>query len=437
MAALYQYSSSLRVQPIAETLKHARAIAPRVGIVRVTDTTRLDRVGMPVFASIRPQAMVRSLCVSAGKGLTVDEARIGAYMEAIELAFAEPLRAAVRVVKGRARDVLDGATRPDAIYDFCPTRGTTIAADAELPCIEAESIGSDARVLVPAEVVLFPLPGTVRSYFGSDGNGIASGNSVDEATVHGLTELIERDVTSFHNAKDDSLLIHHERLRTRVAASVSGRPLADALPPEIAQLVRRLDDDGFDLWLRYLPNPFGLPVIKAAVHERGHPDGIHFGYACALTRATALARAVCEALQCRLTVIHGGRDDLTHVFSERAQMPLPRKQELIARHAALATGEINGVVNFDEIPDCAAHAGSIEAALAFLVERLRENGLDRVLRAVLTPRNFPVHVVRAIVPRLELFAHGIYRLGPRLKPYLHAVSHGTDVPQHSPTETSR
>ena len=56
---------------------------------RVTDITRLDWAGVPVYASIRPEAYPGSLCVNAGKGVTPLEAQVGAYMEAIEYAFAE------------------------------------------------------------------------------------------------------------------------------------------------------------------------------------------------------------------------------------------------------------------------------------------------------------------------------------------------------------
>src|SRR5579862_6644062 len=83
------YSSSLRTVRIEITLSHAIPLAEKLGISRVTDISRLDRVGVPVFASIRPGAQRGSLCVNAGKGLTAAEARVGAAMEAIEFAMAE------------------------------------------------------------------------------------------------------------------------------------------------------------------------------------------------------------------------------------------------------------------------------------------------------------------------------------------------------------
>src|SRR4026208_582474 len=83
-----RYSSSVREVKIATTLKRAKQFSRNLGITRVTNVTRLDRVGIPVFCSIRPDAQRGSLCVNAGKGLTEEEACVGAYMEAIEFALA-------------------------------------------------------------------------------------------------------------------------------------------------------------------------------------------------------------------------------------------------------------------------------------------------------------------------------------------------------------
>src|SRR6202453_4235036 len=109
-----QLSSSLRTTPPEVTLARAKVRARSLGISRVTDTTRLDRVGIPVYASIRPTALPGSLCVNAGKGLHPIEAEVGAYMEAIEFALAEPGASRVKIVRAKVRDVLDGRKRAEA-----------------------------------------------------------------------------------------------------------------------------------------------------------------------------------------------------------------------------------------------------------------------------------------------------------------------------------
>lgn len=113
------------MRSIADTLKLAKVLAPARGITRVTDTTPLDRIGIPVYASVRPGAAKGSLCVSAGKGMLPEEAQIGAYMEAIELSFAEEGRSHVQLQQVRIADMLAGYGYGDApaFADFGPLMG--------------------------------------------------------------------------------------------------------------------------------------------------------------------------------------------------------------------------------------------------------------------------------------------------------------------------
>lgn len=184
-------SSSYRCRTVDETLAVARSLADGLGVARVTEITRLDRLGVPVAVSVRPGALPGSLCVSAGKGLSRSEAKVGAYMEAIELAYAEQGRSAVvDVVEATARDVLDGHTRPEAILDLCPVAGSRIPLDRPMTCVAAEDVLGGPDVLVPAELVFLPAPtGTGPSLFGANSNGLCSGNTALEATVHGLAEV--------------------------------------------------------------------------------------------------------------------------------------------------------------------------------------------------------------------------------------------------------
>ncbi len=60
------------------------------GITRVADITDLDRIGIPVFSSIRPTAEGGAISVYNGrKGATPAEARVSAMMEGIERYSAE------------------------------------------------------------------------------------------------------------------------------------------------------------------------------------------------------------------------------------------------------------------------------------------------------------------------------------------------------------
>jgi ribosomal protein S12 methylthiotransferase accessory factor len=399
VVSLLRFSSSLRTVPVAETLARARSLAPSVGISRVTDITRLDRVGLPVFVSIRPDAERYSVCVSAGKGLRREEAEVGAYMEAIELAWAEHRRAreTVPLVEARVGD-LGTPARPFAAIDYCPIWGTLIDLDAKLWCVAARDLMTGAPALVPAEAVIHPLPtelGGAR-YFGTHSNGLASGNSVEEATVHALAEVIERDNTSFHLVRDRGRLVR-----------------AETLPEPVRTMGAELSARGFVQVVRWMPNPFGLPAFTVVTFDRAQPELTSPGDGLHPVRDIALLRAVCETAQARLGFIHGGRDDLSDVYQRYAHLTSDEKAVYFARELA-QLGDDPAPVDYGDIPDCAARVSDLASALATMVEALATAGLKKIYRVVYTPPEYPVQVVRVIVPGLELHSKDTLRVGPRL-----------------------
>lgn len=391
---LFRTSSSLRVRSLPETLEIARRLAPSVGITRVTDTTSLDRLGVPVFASIRPNATRGSLCVSAGKGMTADEAEAGAYMEAIELAWAEPGRTVLANRMVRAGDLGDGEPRPEIWADFLPQMSMT--ADTMVMAVEMTHLTTGRTWLVPAERVYFPLmPGEGGGLYGSEGNGLCSGNSVAEATLHGLCEVIERDVTSFmFSVRKDTLRIENA-----------------TLPAHLRAIAERLDRLGFDLHVRYVPNIFDLPYFVAGVVDRAESELAHRGDGLHPDATIAVTRAVCEACQSRLTDIHGGRDDLA--FHRARDNPADDTPESFRRFiVALASGD---PVNFATVPDASAKARDIESATGLLLDRLAAQGLSDVLVVELAPPDLGVRIVRVVVPRLECRVGLARRIGNRLR----------------------
>ncbi|GGX26709.1 hypothetical protein GCM10010321_46670 [Streptomyces chartreusis] len=397
---MHRMTSSLRECSLDDTLAKARAVAPRLGITRVTDTTWLDRVGIPVYASIRPSAQRGSLCVNAGKGLRPREAQVGAYMEAIEFAAAEfaPEKWDIRLLSPREIAAQDGA-----LFDFvdlCPILGRKAMASDKLPCVAARDMETGIPVFVPAELVFSPFhwPDGQR-LFGSSTNGLSSGNSTLEATVHGLAELLERDVHAFHLIRDTSLPVRIE--------SVSGH---------VADLVGRVRGAGLDVALRTTPNAFGLPFFQAYLLEPEDtaPVAISFGAGLHVNRDIAAVRAISEAAQSRLSHIHGGRDDIIdrHDYFDRA-----------ARDAELrATAELRrkvcdpaGALTMAEIPDHSHDIGSLHAALELLRARTESAGVRQVLTVDLTPvPDVELRVVRVIAPGLESFQPALQRVGRRL-----------------------
>lgn len=399
-SATIRYGSSLRAVPIETTLERAARFAGRLGITRVTDITRLDRVGVPVFASIRPGAMRGSLCVNAGKGMTADEARAGAVMEGIEFALAEPGVSRVEWRQATARDVLDGRDRCDAVLDFCPAMGSRIPLDEPMVCVGAEELRSGDRCLVPAELVFLPrVPGAVgRAWFGTNSNGLASGNTLLEATVHALVEVIERDVCSFHMIRDSSWVVE-----------------SGTLPPAIRALLNAIDRAGLRLIVRCQPNEFDIPWFKATLAD---PDSrsplyVNGGYGCHPHREIALVRAITEALQSRLTFIHGGRDDLVDQVNKHRRRS-DDERAAYAR-AVVEAHKVGPTAGYENAPDASAVTGDLESAFAWLMDRLDERGFLMVCRVAYTSDRDELQVVRVLVPGLEFVTEANRRVGRRIR----------------------
>ena len=399
--------SSVRSVPAEITLQRARRRARELGVTRVTDITRLDRVGLPVFASIRPGAVEGSLCVNAGKGLRAVEAEVGATMEAIEFALAEQGASHVEPVWATARDVLDGRRRREAVLDLCPKVGARITLDAPLQCVQAEETATGERALVPAELVFLPFRPAGRRralHFGSSSNGLASGNTRREATVHALCELVERDIRSFQALRD------------------TGVPVAlDSVGGPVATLLDHIREAGLVLHVRAADEGLGIPYFAAMLHDPDvlTPQLLTAGYGCHPSRDVAFVRAVTEAAQSRLTIIHGGRDDLTdHHARYKGWTAARRRAEMERVVGGMARGT---PVAFESLPDRAAEATTVEGCERVLMHSLRAAGFDRVYRVAFCSPEDDVQVVRVIVPRMESLAYGLARVGRRLRDHARAA----------------
>ena len=406
--SLYTFHTSLRSRALADTLHLARAKAATLGISRVTEITRLDHVGMPVAASIRPDAMEGSLCVQAGKGMNREEAFTGAYMEAIEAALAEPGRAGIPVYTKAAKDILDCASHPDRFLELCPRQGASINMSDAIDLVEATDFITGKSFLIPAELVFVPYPAAGKkgkTWFGSSSNGLASGNNREEAITHALFELIERDAMSFQAVRDTSRIL---------------RP--DSFPAPIRAMEKKLSKAGLQLLIRHMDHSLGLPYFMAVIVDTVFENPVYLsaGYGCHNLAEVALMRAASEAIQSRLSFIHGGRDDLTDAFRGLRNLSEEQKQLHFQQlHAALQKSDEH--IALDEVSDVLFDTSNAQRYLQSLVGHLQQQGFAQILTVALTPPEDALQVVKVVVPRLEHYSRHNKRIGPRLKSYIEQV----------------
>ena len=397
------FNSSLRVRPLKETLKIGFEYAREYGISRVTDVTRLDNIGIPVFTSIRPGAQEGSLCVSAGKGFIPDEAKVGALMEGIEFAMAESSREKIPIVEATYSDILDVTIHPESLLDLCPKLGSVIPFDERVDCIEAMDLNSRKNYLIPAELVYCPYPKNTSSYFGSSTNGLASGNSLEEATIHGIFEVIERDITSFQTVHLDVSYLEE-----------------DGLPSAAIQIYEKVKAAGHKITTWYTHNEFDIPQFMTIIADDSdiNPFFANMGFGCHGSKSIALIRSLTEAIQGRMSYIHGGRDDLTRDFSKLNKMT---DKERITWHKNL-TNKIEEVSNgrsitYDQAIELDLNTYDSASYLNDLLSFVKDKGFNRVFSTPFTQSKEPIQVVKVVIPGMEFFNKTSSKIGPRLKAY--------------------
>lgn len=345
----------------------ALAVARDCGVTRLADVTGLDRIGMPVWQAVRPWA--RSLSVHQGKGLTAAAARLGACMEAIECSHAETWSAPV--LHAALADLPCGE-RALAADDFAVRRGA-VGDDQPLDWVAAERVGG-GLLWVPEAAVSLDLvapgpPGITRS-----SNGQGAGFDVDYASLKALCEVIERDAYA-----------HWMTSRTVFNRGADEIDLGNGGAPDCHDLLARCARLGIAVRAYALPAVIAMPVIAVELHDQSgeaasHPHAV--GTAAHPDASAALLAALTEAIQARLTVIAGARDDL--------QLGRPAARPPTFGLAIAASGA--SVKRPLPMPPAMTIAGAIGA--------LAVAGYDRVARLVLSPLDCPVVTVRMFVPGL-------------------------------------
>src|SRR5438105_3561716 len=156
-------------------------------------------------------------------------------MESLEFFFAEPGIGRVSTRWGSARDVAGQERGENAILDFVPLLQREVDLDGSLLLASVRDVESGDECAIPAELIYYPAPDVGQSLFGSSTNGLASGNSLLEASIQALLELIERDIWSFEFVRCASKLVQAARLVRQHMLGVSD-PLQQTLLTDIPDL---------------------------------------------------------------------------------------------------------------------------------------------------------------------------------------------------------
>ncbi len=379
-----------RVVPPEETLRRVEKVLPDIGVTRVAEISGLDRIGIPVYSAIRPSSARGAISVYAGKGATPVEARVSVMMEAVER-YSSEFQAAdkKRVIVGTYGEVSNGKAAIDPQSLILPG---ILLPSARLDWIDGFDLMHKKEVLLPCNAVFHPYLAPFR-LFRSNTNGLASGNTLEEAIFHGLMEVVERDALSVAEASRDT---GRELILTE----------SDGLAFELYDKFVRANVE-VKLW--YLPTDSGIPTVLAATDDKElmDPSLLVMGVGTHLDARIAALRALTEVAQSRATQIQGARED-----TDREKVVRRIGYERMKRLNRHWYADGREKVGLGELPDLStdSHKGDIEKAI-----RMLKGIVDAVVVTDLTRENLGIPVVRVTVPGLEMYAIDHERIGPRCK----------------------
>lgn len=380
-----RYSDRCRLPE--DTWERIKPLLPSFGITRVSRLTGLDRIGIPVWNAVAPNA--RAIVIGQGKGLTDADARVSAAMEAIE-----------RTVAGCPSIAVTTASRADLRsrgLEALPlnqliARGQADLQDIEIcEWIQAEDLLAESRCYLPLEAVKLDRTSNAPRYWQSS-DGLASGNTRNEAVLHGLLERIERDAYTLWQ-------ISPLEARRSFDAGLFADPVIDGL-------LERITAAGFVIKLFDMTTDLGVPCVTALLAPadfRKRRDlkffEVNMGSGAHPTSVRAVIRAITEAAQSRMTYVSGARDDIPDrdfirlcPDDTRACLELP----LSSQHFPLRAD------------------GDVDDLLRWVLKQLGANGIRRLLVVDLGGGDMPISVVKIIVPELENpDGRRKHRFGPR------------------------
>jgi len=387
-----------------ETLEKVEELKEIVGITRMEDITSLDKLNIPIYSASRPGAKEGAVSVYTGKGLTREQARVSVIMEAIERYSAEikDEDKAKFLVESYDENRNGGEEREKVDpVSLILSKLSTIGPSSKLEWCKGYDLLREEEIFVPANAVFHPyVSNRGGRLFRSDTNGIASGNNLEEAIFHGITEVIERDALSYVELKKNAG-------KQIEVGEDDGR---------IFELKERFESAGIVPHFWYIPSDTGFTTVALALDDESK-DGslLVYGAGAHSDPRIATIRAITEAAQSRLMQIESAKRDAVKATLARVMSYEGIKKRNRHWFEDKDKGKDKGEeekVRLDELPDLATDTidGDIEVAL----EKLRQV-VNQVIVVDLTREEIGIPVVRVIIPGFEVYARNQERVGCRYR----------------------
>lgn len=417
-----------RVIQARETLEKVLPIADKIGISRLADITHMDRLKIPNYSAVLP-GTEDYIWVYSGKGPTHEHAKASAIMESIERYSSLPSNFKGEIIQGTFRELAKNNNILD-VNDLVEPLVFSLTEHITMDYIKGFDIQNNEEILVPASVALFrytPKSPAIDPLAYHHTNGLASGNTVEEAVCHSLCEVIERDAISlaelyasaipFSFLKKLILLLQGQGYNIPNLKTDEFKDDLDLFPDvdlesinfEIAKkLIRKFKKNNIQIRVKDITSKIEIPTFIATsidwvTHDYGY---IAEGHGTHPDARLALVRAITEVSQTRAANIQGARDDLRKIYYGHDHNDYEKTWQFAPSNKIICFSQIKSYENRDILDD-----------INLILSKLKSNRLDKTIIVNLTNPDINIPVVRAIVPGLETFKITKSVIGRRAKEY--------------------
>ena len=360
--------ASYRVCCPEETFERIKNKLKDINTLEIGNIQHLDTLGIPVYYLKRKVVIdgKEGVAVHYGKGATDIQAKVSACMEAIE-------RFSAGYDESKIKKEADN---PINIKDLILPQ---YSDENVKEWVEGFDIINNETVDVPADAVFYPVYGKL---FRGNTNGLASGNNLDEAILHGTLEVIERDAWSL------------AELVRKIPKKINPE---DAKNPLIHNLIEKFNNAGVDIILKDLTSEFEIPVVAAISDDYSSKDPLMLcmGVGCHLDPEIAILRALTEVAQSRASQLHGFRRDAKLRKEFTSKISYERLKRIHKKWF-----EFEEEIYISDMPNNAKY--NLKKDLNFIKDKISENGFDKLIYVDLN--KVGVETVRVIIPKMEVYS---------------------------------
>lgn len=379
-----------RHRPPDSTLHFVEGMKDLLGMKDFREATGIDRTGIPVFTCyrIRPD---NSKTYHTGKGASKIQAQVSLTVESIERYSSEYRdEYRERLLHGSFSSLKKKFNVLDP-RDLVLSPYSEYTPESPIYWIPGHDIARDEEILVPACEVFHPYHLDEISVLHTHTNGLAAGNTMEEAVFHAMTEVIERDAWSIakYNLLDGDALYIEDVPENRFLLDIVGK----FEQAEIHVVARDITSD------------IGVPVIAAFSRDLLHEDMMPIdGFGSHLDPRVAMARALMELATTRaLFIMQHGLEGLRE--TSLAYLHGAPDMEDFRFYASREKGLSDMEVGYSQ---------DILEDIRTVLGKLRARGLDRTIIVDLTRKETGIPTVKVIIPGTETHCFDRGRRGDRL-----------------------